>query len=367
MMVRKRATIIEVAKAAGVSPQTVSRVINDHPDVAEQTRARVQRSIDQLNYRPNILARSLIRRRSKTLGVVAMASAYYGPSTTLVGIEQMTRRLGYSLLLDFMHHPERDDVEAIVNRMLSHQVDGILWAVPEINSNRRWLNRKSTRLPVPAVFLSMQAVGRWPVAAVDNDLGGRLAANHFLALGYQRMGIITGPLTWWEARSRLAGWQSALEHAGLPAGAHQMVEGDWSASSGDAAMRLLWDRYPEVQAVFACNDQMALGVLQAAHRTGRKVPEELAVIGFDNIPESACFWPSLTTIDQPLVDLGGQAVEMLIHLIDEEQAGIPLPSFPPRQEAPSSTAIGARTLQLPPSLIERESSKRNKSGGYHER
>jgi len=357
MIAKKPATIIEVAKAAGVSPQTVSRVINDHPDVAENTRSRVQRAIDQLNYRPNALARSLIHRRSQTIGVVAMASSYYGPSTILVGIEQMTRELGYSLLLDFMHHPERDDVEAIVNRLLSHQVDGILWAVPEIGTNRSWMNQKSLHLPIPAVFLSMQPGGRWPVVAVDNELGGRMAAKHLLGQGYRQMGIITGPLTWWEARSRLAGWKMAMDEAGLPVSAHHIVEGDWSVSSGEAGIRKLWNQFPHIEAIFAGNDQMALGVLQAAHRSGRKIPGDLAVIGFDNIPESAYFWPALTTVNQPLVEMGGQAVEELIQCINANQTGTRevLPRRKATATRPNNT--GVKATLLPPTLIERESTR----------
>ena len=341
MAAKKQITIIQVAKAAGVSAQTVSRVINDHPDVAPQTRVRVQRVIDQLNYRPNILARSLIHRRSYTIGVVAMASSYYGPSTTLVGIEQMIRNLGYSLLLDFVHHPERDDVEQIINRLLSHQVDGILWAIPEIGINRAWMGRKSAHLPIPAIYLSMQP-GKPPVVAIDNQHGGFLATEHLLSQGYHRIGIITGPMDWWESRQRLAGWRAALEKAYEPAAERQIVEGDWSAASGEAAIYKLWEQFPEIEAVFASNDQMALGVLQAAHRSGHSVPGDLAVVGFDNIPESLFFWPALTTVDQPLIDLGGRAVEVLSRLIEAEHA--------------NDRTVRVDTILLQPMLVIRESS-----------
>lgn len=342
MAAKKQVTIIQVAQAAGVSPQTVSRVINDHPDVAQETRLRVQRVIDRLNYRPNILARSLIYRRSHTIGVVAMASSYYGPSTTLVGIELMIRKLGYSLLLDFMHHPERDDVEHIISRLLSHQVDGIIWAIPEISSNRAWMHRKSARLPVPVICLSSQPGLQLPVVAIDNHSGGHLATDHLLRQGYNRIGIITGPMDWWESRQRLAGWRGALEQAGRPANECQVVEGDWSAASGEAAIRKLWEQFPDVEAVFASNDQMALGVLQAAHRSGRKVPGDMAIVGFDNIPESRFFWPALTTVDQPLIDLGGRAVEMLTLEIESENT--------------SPRGIQAEANLLQPKLVVRDSS-----------
>jgi LacI family transcriptional regulator len=342
MTAKKQVTIVQVAQAAGVSPQTVSRVINDHPDVAQETRLRVQRVIERLNYRPNVLARSLIYRRSYTIGVVAMASSYYGPSMTLVGIEQMIRKLGYSLMLDFMHRPERDDVERILNRLLSHQVDGIIWAIPEIGVNRAWMHRKGARLPVPVICLSMQPGGKMPVVSIDNLSGGRLATDHLLRQGYNRIGIITGPMDWWESRQRLAGWQETLELAGRPATPRQIVEGDWTAASGEAAIRTLWEQFPEMEAVFASNDQMALGVLQTAHRSRRGVPGDLAVVGFDNIPESTYFWPALTTVDQPLIDLGGRAVEMLTLEIEAEHA--------------NERSLRAEMTLLQPRLVVRDSS-----------
>ena len=342
MAAKKQITIMQVAKAAGVSTQTVSRVINNRPDVAPETRLRVQRLIDQLSYRPNMLARSLIHRRSNTIGVVAMASPFYGPSMTLVGIEKMIRKLGYSLLLDFLHHPERDDVEMIVNRLLSHQVDGIIWAIPEIGNNRAWLGRSRASLPIPAVYLSMQPKKNLTAAVIDNHLGGSLATGHLLEQDYQHIGIITGPFDWWESRQRLAGWRETLEKAGRPPEDRQIVYGDWSAASGEVGIRKLWEQFPEMDAVFACNDQIALGALQASHLSKKRVPEDLAIVGFDNIPESQYFWPALTTVDQPLVDLGGRAVEALSCLI--------------KAEICNDRKIQAQTILLEPRLVVRASS-----------
>jgi LacI family transcriptional regulator len=342
MTPRKQITITQVARAAGVSTQTVSRVINERPDVAPATRLRVQGVIEQLDYRPNILARSLIHRRSHTIGVVAMAASFYGPSTTLVGIEKMTRNLGYSLLLDFMHHPESDDVERIINRLLSHQVDGILWAVPEIGNNRDWLGRKVAYLPIPVIYLSMQPISNLPVLSIDNCLGGRLATEHLLQQGYRHIGILTGPLDWWETRQRLEGWRKALQDAGIPPEPRQIVPGDWSAASGSAGIQKLWGQFPELDAVFACNDQIALGALQAAHRAGIRLPQDLAMVGFDNIPESQFFWPALTTVDQPLVDLGGRAVETLTRLISAQHH--------------DERGVEAESILLAPQLIVRDSS-----------
>ena len=304
MVTRKSATITQVARAANVSTQTVSRVINDRPDVAPETRLRVQQVISQLGYRPNALARSLIHQRSYALGVVATGLDYFGPTRTLVGIERQIRLQGYSLLLDLLHHPETENVERILNRLLSWKVDGIIWAVSEIGNNRTWLERDTRQTPVPMIFLTMESRPGLATVSIDNMKGGYLAASHLLEQGYRQIGIILGPWTWWEVRQRKRGWQQALEDFGLSVENYQMVEGDWSSTSGETAFRELLDQYPKMEAVFACNDQMALGVMQAAHRAGRRVPEDLAVIGFDDTPKSPYFWPPLSTIKQPLVELG---------------------------------------------------------------
>jgi LacI family transcriptional regulator len=354
MAAKKQITITQVAQEAGVSTQTVSRVINNRLDVAPETRARVQQVIERFNYQPNILARSLIRRHSNTIGVVAMASSYYGPSTTLVGIEKTIRRLEYSLLLDFMHHPERDDVEMVINRLVSQRVDGIIWAIPQIANNRAWLNSKNAHLPIPIIYLSMQPQEDLLIAAIDNRLGGCLATDHLLAQGYRQIGIITGPGDWWEARQRLAGWREALEGAGRPPEDRQIVQGDWTAASGELAISRLWDQFREMDAVFVGNDQMALGVLNAAHQSGRRVPGDLAVVGFDNIPESLYFWPALTTVDQPLIDLGGRAVETLIQMIKAERAEYSASAEYLRSEdQPPSEVV---PLLLKPTLVVRNSS-----------
>lgn len=342
MASNKPITIRQVAHAAGVSTQTVSRVVNERPDVAPETRQRVQEVIDRLGYRPNALARSLINRRSHTIGVVAMARDYFGPSHTLIGIEQQIRSTGYSLLLDLLHHPETEDVERILNRLLTRQVDGIIWAIPEIGYNRSWLQHRIVYLPVPTIFLSMGPQEDVPVVAIDNRGGGRLAAGHLLALGYQNIGTVIGPQDWWEARQRQLGWKDALQAAGMIISDRQIAEGDWSSASGAQAFKKLLRQFPEIDAVFAGNDQMALGILQAAHQFGRRVPADLAVVGFDNIPESAYFWPALTTVQQPLIELGCTAVKELARLIDAEQNG--------------SLLLPSGTTWLQTDLVVRESS-----------
>jgi LacI family transcriptional regulator len=319
MVAKNQVTINQVALEAGVSAQTVSRVLNDRPDVSAQTRLRVKEVIKRLGYRPNTLARSLIRQRSQTIGVVAGAWTYFGPMQYLIGIEKQIRAFGYNLLLDMLHHPEIENVEQILNRLLSAQVDGIIWAIPEIGSNRSWLSRETPHLPVPSIFISMKARDGITDISIDNYMGGCQAVEHLIDQGYRQIGIITGPMDWWESRQRKRGWQETLSSKGLPAGDIQVVEGDWSAESGARGFKSLLNQFPAIDSVFACNDQMALGVFQEAHAEGRKIPEQLGMVGFDNIPESAFFWPALTTIEQPLLELGVTAVKELAKMIEGDE------------------------------------------------
>jgi LacI family transcriptional regulator len=272
----------------------------------------VQEVISRLGYQPSAIARSLIKRHSHTLGVVTAELDQYGPSRRLLGIERGANESGYSLHFSLVHQPETDHGERLLNDLLSWHVDGIIWAVPEIGNNRAWLQDKIPRLPAPVIFISEQPHSSLPAVSVDNRAGGRLATQHLLAQGYQNIGLITGPLSWEVARQRQLGWQDAL-----PATQdRQIFEGDWSAASGERGLRQLLKQYPDMDAVFACNDQMALGALQAAHQLGRRVPEELGLVGFDNTPESAYFWPSLTTVRHQLIEQGKIVVKELINLIE---------------------------------------------------
>ena len=314
------ATLRDVADFAGVSIKTVSRVVNHQDEISEATRQRVQAAIDQLGYRPNVLARSLIHQRSKTLGVIAWGIDYYGPSRTVVGIEQEANELGYSMFLSLVNHPT-DDHEQILDALISRRVEGIIWAIPEVGDNRKWIQSNHLdRLP-PMVFLSMEARPGISVVSVDNRNGAKQAVQHLLKQGRRKIGIITGPMAWWEARERFAGWQEALEEAGLEAASALVVNSDdWSAVNGERGMRNLLAQAPEVDAVFACNDQIALGAMGIAHQLGRRVPQDLAIVGFDNTPEAAFFWPPLSTMYQQLEDVGRIAVKSLHEMIISRQS-----------------------------------------------
>jgi len=309
-------TLKDVAKLAGVSTKTVSRVVNNQGEISSETRGRVQEAIDQLGYRPNVLARSLIHQRTNTLGVVAWGIDYFGPSRTVVGIEQQAHQLNYSLFLNLMDRPDEGDNEQVLDTLITHRVDGILWAVPEVGNNRDWLESKTMDQLPPIVFLSMKPRPGLAIVAVDNFYGAEQATQHLIDQGRRKIGIITGPLAWWEARERYRGWEEAMHRANLKTPASLVVEGEWTAVAGEQGLSSLLSQEPDIDAVFASSDQIALGALGTAHRLGKKIPQDLAIVGFDNIPESACFWPPLTTVYQQLMDVGRIAVQNLHRMIE---------------------------------------------------
>ncbi len=311
----QKVTIKDVAQAAGVSTQTVSRVINYRPDVSPKTRERVQQVIQELGYSPNVIARSLSRGRSNTLGVVGFGLGYFGPTSVLKGIEQKSNELGFSLLLILLDEFDLSKVDGILRDLLSRQVDGIIWAVPGNDKLVGGLSDRFRDVSAPVVYLNTFKSRDEVVVAVDNRQGGRLATRHLIKQGYQRIGIITGPSDWWESQERELGWREIMGEAGFNNLEELIVHGDWTAASGDVGLHNLFAKSPDIEAVFASNDQMALGALQAARRLRLQVPQGLGIVGFDDIPEAAYFYPSLTTIRQNAIALGALAVEQMCNCI----------------------------------------------------
>ena len=346
MNANKRPTIKQVAKAAGVSTQTVSRVINDRPDVAPETRERIQTAINELGYQPSALARSLIRQRSHTLGVVTAGLKYIGPSRTLSGIAIAAEEAGYALLLKELPSFDANNVEPIFQALLSRHVDGIIWAVSEVGGNRSWVHQPPAGLDIPIVYLTMEAQEKISVVSIDNYEGGRMAMSHLLDQGYRNIGHISGPLDWWESRQRKKAWQDALKEASLEARDEHWTEGNWSSASGVQAAEKLFEQYPEMDSIFVANDQMALGVLQIADERGIRIPEDIGIVGFDNIPESAYFLPPLTTVQQDQYHVAQVAVQEVIKTIESGWHELEL--------------VEPRTIMLPPTLIVRQSSVREK-------
>jgi LacI family transcriptional regulator len=340
---RKRVTIKDVAQAAGVSTQTVSRVMNKFSYVSGETRQRVEAVVEQLDYRPSTLARSLSQQRSYTLGVVTFGLKYIGPSRTLNGVADKADELGYMLLMKELDNFNTNRIDDVIDSLLARQVDGIIWVAPEIGDNHAWVDERLEKIPVPVLFLAMQPRDGIPSVSTDNFQGGMMAVQHLLDCGRKKIGHISGPLSWWEADERKRGWRQTLDAAGFDTSEQRCAEGNWSSASGEQAFIQLLETFPDMDAVFVANDQMALSVLRETCRRGISVPEQLAVIGFDNIPESAYFYPSLTTISQDLQLLGGQAVQNIVEMIQARQG---------------NQSVISRSRFIQPTLVVRESSKR---------
>ena len=344
-----RATIKEVASVAKVSTQTVSRVINERPDVSPETRQRVQKVIKKLSYQPSALARSLISQRSHTLGVVTAGLRYIGPSRTLSGITSAAEEAGYALLLKELPSFDTSDVAPIFQALLSHHVDGIIWAVPEIGENRKWANKPPSDIEVPLVYLTMEPRKNISVVSIDNYLGGRMAMSHLLEQGYSKIAHISGPLDWWEARQRMAAWKDALQEIGAEVKDSHCVEGNWSSASGALAVEKLFDQYPDLDSIFVANDQMALSVIQFFWKKGLRIPEDIGIVGFDNMAESAFFFPALTTIQQDQHNVAKLAVVEIIKIIESGWQG--------------QSPVDAKSIILPPALVVRQSSLYNSNKG----
>jgi LacI family transcriptional regulator len=340
---RKRITIRDVAQAAGVSTQTVSRVMNKFSYVSGETRQRVETVVEQLDYSPSTLARSLSQQRSYTLGVVTFGLKYIGSSRTLNGIADMADELGYMLLMKELDNFDANRIDEVIDSLLARQVDGIIWVVPEIGNNHAWVDERLEKIPVPVFFIAIQPRVGISSISTDNFRGAVIATQHLLDCGRKKIGHISGPRGWWEPDERKRGWRETLNAAGFEASEQYCAEGNWSSASGEQAFIQLLETYPDMDAVFVANDQMALGVLREANCRGISIPKKLAVVGFDNLPESAYFYPSLTTIYQNLRLLGEQAVQNILKMIQARQEN-------------KSIIMQSRFIQ--PTLVVRESSMR---------
>ncbi len=313
---RQRTTIKDVAARAGVSYQTVSRVLNDKGEVSDETRQRVQTAIDDLNYRPSAIARSLVSQRTHVLGLFTADFSDYTHARIIEAAEAEARRQGY---LIFISGGERSpDGEPLSSPLLSqHQTEGLLIVYHGSERDTGALfDHVSADLPVVTIGYGR---GRPHVVScgIANVQGARLATEHLLSLGRRRIALISGPRQFYASQERLAGYAEALEAAGLAVDRLLTGAGDWTSASGYTAMLRLLDR-AAFDAVFVQNDRMAMGALQALRERGLRVPDDIAVVGFDDIPSTPYFDPPLTTVHQPTYELGQVAVQTLIDLTHGE-------------------------------------------------
>jgi DNA-binding LacI/PurR family transcriptional regulator len=321
---RRRPASTDVASLAGVSQKTVSRVMNGEPYVKEEVRRRVLQAAQELGYRRNGAARALNSGRTRRIGVVSLGSALYGPASMLIELERAARSTGYSLSIVTTFEGESGGVTGAINSLLTEGVDGIVLSEP-IDEG------ENVRLDIDIPVLSL---GRFPglvgprvvITGTSGAEAGRVATEHLLSMGHRTVWHVAGPQQWWSARDRLDGWRMALHAAG--AGEPPYIEGDWSPASGYAAGRRL-ARNPEVTAVFVGNDDMAIGVMRALRVAGRDVPDDVSVVGLDDIPSAAYQSPPLTTVRQDFDTLARHGLELLVQQIEAPGDATPDVPQPP--------------------------------------
>lgn len=317
---KKRVTVMrDVAKLAGVSHQTVSRVLNEHPNVKQETRTRVLEAMQSLNYRRNLAARTLVTRRSHTLGLIGFETTLFGPASMLYGIEDAARTAGYLVSIATVRNLERREVLDAVDRLSQHAVDGIIAIAPKPAVTNGLL-----QAPSGLYCVAVGGAGdpdAVPTVRIDNAAGARLATRHLLDLGHRTVHHVAGPHDWPEAQERVMGWRDTLYEAGAPV--PPVTFDSWNAEWGHRrGQELARDR--SVTAIFCANDRIALGVLRALHEAGRKVPEEVSVVGFDDMPDSGFFMPPLTTVRQDFAEMGRRSLTLLLeHMSDAEDPGPP--------------------------------------------
>ncbi|GAB3523881.1 LacI family DNA-binding transcriptional regulator [Arthrobacter monumenti] len=304
----------DVAKRAGVSHQTVSRVLNDHPNVSPKTKALVEKAIAELGYRRNIAARNLVTRKSQTIGVLGSEISQYGPSNTLLGVEQAARAAGYFVSMAALREVTPAAIHDAVGHFMDQGVDGVVVVVPHPGTIEVLHELK---IDVPLVAVGSSGDGEFRGVAVDQRLGAMLAVNHLVELGHRRIAHLSGPADWIDTDARIQGWRDSLAGAGLTESV--LLSGDWSAECGyRTGLQLARDL--SFTALFVANDQMALGVLLAFHEVGIKVPDDVSIVGYDDQPEAAYFIPPLTSVGADFEELGRRCIETLLNDADADSA-----------------------------------------------
>lgn len=327
----RSANIFDVAKLAGVSHQTVSRVINDFPGVRPATRERVLVAIKQLRYQPSLAAQSLVTRRSRTIGVVTRSTADFGPASIQLHLNDAAAAARYSVFTVSAADSSDASARAAVESLLRQKVEAIVLVLldaPMLEGLR------ALELGVPLIPIASGS-GRGPLAvSIDQYEGARAATRHLIAEGYKNVAHVAGPRDHPDAQERLRGWADELAGQRLPRG--EIRYGDWSAASGYRAGVELALRSND--AVFVGNDQMALGVLTALNRRGLHVPDDIGIVGFDDVPEAAFYRPPLTTVRQDFEALGRLAMRRVLDTLEETEGTEPAPLIPSTLVSRSSSS-----------------------------
>jgi DNA-binding LacI/PurR family transcriptional regulator len=304
--VERAASIRDVARSAGVSHQTVSRVLNHSESIRDETRDRVLAAMAELQYRPSAAARALSTSRSKTVGVLASTRAHYGPSRSIQAIEQAARERGYFVTSSSVTGSD----EASIREALANLIDQDIEALVVIAPQQRVFDTIADLAPrIPYITLRALGTGDATALRVDEITGARIATRHLIELAHESIGHLAGPRDWIEAEARMQGFLQELNARDLPVTVP--VLGDWTADFGyRAGMQLL--RWRDVTAYFCSNDAMAIGLMHAARDLGLDVPGDVSIVGYDDVPEAAHLWPPLTTMRQDFAELGRRCIETLL-------------------------------------------------------
>lgn len=323
-----------MARLAGVSHQTVSRVLNEHPSIRDTTRARVLAVMAQLNYRPNRAAQDLSRGRSHTIGVLSASSAEYGPASSIAAIQDAGRDAGYFVNTANLTGDNPETIRAALDHLLRQSVEGIVVIAPQV---KVFAALEGLSIGVP--YVTLQSTGHLDdhTLSVDQIVGARLATKHLIDLGHRHIFHLAGPQNWIEAEARMRGFLAEMGARDVPTTAP--ILGDWTAHFGFQAGRELL-RMRDFTAIFSSNDQMALGLMHAIHDAGLSIPRDVSIVGFDDIPEAAHFWPPLTTVRQDFAELGRRCVSVLLAEIGGDTQPSP-DSVIPELIVRSSTAAPA--------------------------
>ncbi len=341
---KNKITIRDIAEECGVSVQTVSRVINNRPDVSPATRQKIEAFIASSGFRPNAVARSLVSRRSHTLGVIIGGLRYISVGYTLNGINEACEKAGYTLIIKELLQIDSTDISPLIMTLVENQVEGIIYAAPDLNNNVLYVQSHLPAFCPPIIFVKSQPNPKFTTISIDNYGGACKAVEHLIANGCSHIGHIAGSLSWLEARQRKQGWEDTLRKHGLAVDEASWIEGDWSAERGMALFPQLLQRNEKLDGLFVGNDEMAMGVVRYANNAGIRIPADVAVVGFDDQKESAYFSPSLTTISHPLREMGKLATTTMISMLESDGE----PSQPLQ-------------ITLETNLITRESSDRRKT------
>jgi LacI family transcriptional regulator len=331
------ATIREVAAKAGVSVSTVSHVVNETRFVSEETRGRVLAAMEELHYKPNRLARSLRRKdkRTHTLGLLIPDSTNPFFAEVLRGVEDASFEAGYNVILcNSDDDPEKE--LNYLNVLLGKQVDGIV--LVSAGAHEASLELLARRQGTAVVVDREIGGAELDSVVVDNEEGGYLATQYLLDLGHEHIGCITGPSPLTPSAGRSQGYRKALEDAGFVPDDNFLLAGDFRPQSGYTATRQLLAQTPRPTAIFACNDMMAVGAIRALNEAGLRVPQDVSVIGFDDITLASFTGPPLTTMAQPSIEMGMLAAELLVDRLQN-------PNGTPRRELLATTLVVRESCQ----------------------